>query len=179
MNGETPPADATKPVDESGQPPPGRRIITTRAEYLEAFDQLIDRVERTLRIFDADGAELGLNNAARIERLRAFLQGHPANRLLFAMHTPEHLERSAPRFRKLITLCSQQIECRRTQGDGARAQECFALADELHLVRRAAQSHPRGVVVDADLAQGQPMLQRFEDIWASAEPCLAPTTLGL
>lgn len=172
-------ATPTEPTDDSSQAPPSRRIITTRRAYLEAFDQLIDRVDRTLRIFDADAAELGLNNAERIERLRAFLQRHPVNRLQLAVHTPEHLQRFAPRFLKLIALCSQQIESRRTQGDGARAQDCFALADDLHLVRRGAQSHPRGVVIENDLSEAQPMLQRFEDIWETAERCLAPTTLGL
>ncbi len=158
---------------------PRRQIITLRAEYRDAFDRLIDQVERTLRIFDADAATLDLNSAERVERLQTFLHRHPNNRLLVAIHDPGHLERSAPRFLKLIAFHASQIETRQTQGEASRAQDCFVLADDDRVVRRAAQSHPRGAVIEFDTAELQPMLQRFEEIWELSVPCLAPTTLGL
>lgn len=180
MSAEQAPQPAAEPRRASSvEPQPQRRIITTRAEYLEAFDGLIDQVERTLRVFDADAAGLGLNSPQRIERLQAFLRRHPNNKLLLVVHAPEHLERFAPRFRKLIALFALQIETRQTQGEATRAQDCFALADDKRLVRRGAQTHPRGAVIEFDLPEIQPTAQRFDDLWEPSVPCLAPTTLGL
>lgn len=180
MSDQRPPQPTTEPNhDPIAEQLPQRQLFTTRAAYLEGFDRCIDQVERTLRIFDADAAELGLNDVARIDRLQAFLRRHPNNRLLLVVHLPDHLERFAPRFLKLIALFALQIETRQTQGEASRAQDCFVLADDLRVVRRGAQTHPRGAFIAFDLVEIQPMLQRFEDIWERSVPCLAPTTLGL
>jgi hypothetical protein len=158
---------------------PSRRIITTLAEYLAAFDFLIGVVRRELRIVDADTRQLSLNAPARVELLRTFLRRNLQNRLLIAVHAPELLREATPRFLTLMAEHSEQIAVRQTQEEGSRAQDCFALADADHLVRRGAQSNPRGVVITSSNEDCGPIRLRFEEIWESAVPCIAITTLGL
>ena len=67
----------------------------------------------------------------------------------------------------------------RTQGDAAKVQDCFALADGEHLVRRPVTTQPRGVLVLNDPKECQPMRERFDEIWESSEPAVSAATTGL
>jgi hypothetical protein len=67
----------------------------------------------------------------------------------------------------------------RTQGDAAKVQDCFVLADGDHLVRRPVTTQPRGVLVINDPKDCQPMRERFDEIWESSVPEVSVNTTGL
>jgi len=160
-------------------PQPERRVITTRGDYLAAFDDLVAAARKELRIFDPDLSQLELNTPTRIERLRQFLLASRENRLFIALHDTDHVTRAAPRVMNLLAQFSASIAVHRTEGDAARVQDCFVLADAEHLIRRPVAAQPRGVVVANDLKECQVMRERFDEIWQSSVPAVSATKLGL
>jgi hypothetical protein len=160
-------------------PQPARRVITARADYLAAFDELIPHVRRELRIFDPDLAQLELNAPERVEGLRRFLNANRDNRLYIAVHDPDHLTRRVPRMMDLLTQLSTNIAVHRTVDDAARAQDCFVLVDAEHIIRRPVAAHPRGVVLTDDQKEAHAMRERFDEIWQSSVPAVSATKLGL
>jgi len=170
---ETPVAE---PQEEAA---PQRRLITTRGEYLEGFFALLGLARRELKIFDPDLSQLDINAARQIELLTGFLRGSLARRVLVAVHSAEHVMRRCPRLISLLGSYSGRIVINITEGDAAKVQDCFVLADGEHLLRRPVTAQPRGVLVTHDPKDGQPMLERFGEIWESSVPGVSASTTGL
>ena len=84
-------------------PQPERQLLGSRREYLAAFDELVAGLRHELRVFDPDCAAARAERARRASRRCArFLLASRDNRLLIAVHDPEHLRRHAPRFLALL-----------------------------------------------------------------------------
>ena len=158
---------------------PERRLLGTRREYLAAFDELVAGLRRELRVFDPDCVQLDLSAPERAERMRAFLLASRDNRLLVAVHDPEHLKKHSPRFMRIVAEFSASIAIHQTEGEAARAQDCFVLADLEHFVRRPVATATRGVHAINELQEGRLIHERFDEIWQSSVPAISATTLGL
>jgi hypothetical protein len=159
--------------------PPQRTLLTTRKEYLEGFGTLLGLVQRELRIFDTDLAELDMNSVGRIEPLVRLLRESRAHRVYIALHDVEHVTKHCPRLIRLLGSFTAGISIYRTQGDAAKVQDCFVLADGAHLVRRPVTKQPRGVLVLNDPKECQPIRERFDEIWESSVPAVSANTTGL
>lgn len=160
-------------------PQPRRTLLEARSAYLAAFDELVAVARRELRVFDPDCAQLELNAPARYERLRQFLLASRDNRLFVAVHDPEHLKGGCPRMLQLVTEASAAIAIYQTEGEAARAQDCFVLCDMEHFIRRPVAAQPRGVYCVNEYQDARSMRERFEEIWQSSIPAISATTLGL
>lgn len=158
---------------------PQRTLITTRHEYLAALDDLLLRARRELCIFDPDLQMLDLGSLARSEMLARFLRADRDNRLLIALHDPAHLQRACPRMIDLLRDFSSGVSVQQTEGEAARAQDCFVLADTQNFVRRAVATQGRGVYALGEAREGHLLRNRFDEIWQSSTPAVAATTLGL
>lgn len=160
-------------------PQPRRRILAARRDYLVAFDELLGLARRELRIFDPDCAQLELNAPARNELVRQFLLASRDNRLLVVIHDPEHLRRACPRMLQTLAEFSAQLTIHESEGEAARAQDCFVLVDLEHFVRRPVAAQPRGVFAVNEYQDARLMRERFDEIWTSSVPSISATTLGL
>lgn len=160
-------------------PQPRREVLTSRRQYLEAFDGLLALVRRELRVFDPDGTQLELNAPARNAALRQFLLASPDSRLYLVVHDPEHLKRSCPRMIDCLRDFSAAIAIHQSEGEAARVQDCFVLADSEHFVRRPVAAQPRGVYTLNDYKDARLMRERFDEIWQSSVSAVSATTLGL
>jgi hypothetical protein len=158
---------------------PLRRLLTTRSEYLEGFSRLLGLARRDLRIFDPDLSTLDINSPGHIGMLARFLRESRASRVLVALHDVEHVTRRCPRLIALLGSYTGRISINRTEGDAAKVQDCFVLADGEHLVRRPVTTQTRGVLVTDDPGECQPMLERFDEIWESSLPGVSANTTGL
>jgi hypothetical protein len=164
-----PPADAV----------PERILLRTRSDYPEAFERLLGLARRELRIFDPDLSELEMNSASRLQTLTRFLRGSRTHRIHIALHDVGHVTKHCPRLIALLGSYTSAILIFRTHGDAAKVQDCFALADGDHLVRRPVRTQPRGVLVLNDPKECQPMRERFDEIWESSLPGVSAITTGL
>ena len=167
-------------MTEATDPPrPERVLFSTRREYLDAMERLIELAQRELRIFDADFFHLKIEAPRTQDLLRAFLLRGRDNRLYIAVHDTEYIRNYCPRLLVLLRQFSDRVFIHQTQDDAARAQDCFVLADKLHLVRRPVQAQPRGALRLYDEQESLAIYQRFLEIWDSSVPALSPTTSGL
>lgn len=158
---------------------PERTLILTKSEYLEGFNRLLGLARRELRIFDPDLSELDMNSTRRIETLTRFLRANRTHLVHVAVHDIDHITQRCPRLIALMGSYTAGIRISQTKGDAAKVQDCFVLADDVHLLRRPVTTQPRGVLVINDPKECQPMRERFEEIWESAEPAVSVNTTGL
>ena len=166
-------------TEEVASPQPERVLFSTRKEYLDAIERLIGLARRELRIFDADVSDLKIDSPWTYELLRAFLLRGRDNRLYMAVHQTDYIRNNCPRLLHLLRQFSDRMFIHQTQGDAARIQDCFVLADKLHFVRRPVQAQPRAVLRLNDEPECQGIYLRFSEIWDSSFPAVSATTSGL
>jgi len=158
---------------------PERILLAAKNDYLEGFERLLGLARRELRIFDPDLSELDVNSTRRIETLTRFLRGSRTHRIYIALHDVEHVVKRCPRLITLLGSYTAGIFILQTQGEAAKVQDCFVLADGDHLLRRPVTTQPRGVLVINDPKECQPMRERFDEIWESSVPAVSANTTGL
>ena len=160
-------------------PAPQRTLITTRGEYRDSVERLFGMVKRELRIFDPDLSELDFNSHGRIAALRRILSGGRTHRVYIALQDVEFVTTRCPRLIELLLIYPGGLSIFRTEGEAARAQDRFVLADEIHVVRRPVAMQARGVALFEDEHEGHAMRLRFDEIWESSTPAVSATKIGL
>ena len=158
---------------------PERILLQARSDYLEGFNRLLGLARRELRIFEPDLSELEMNSTSRVETLSRFLRESRTRRIYVALHDVEHVTKRCPRLIALMGSYTSVVLIFQTQGEAAKVQDCFVLADGDHLVRRPVTTQPRGVLVINDPKECQPMRERFEEIWEASLPTVSVNTTGL
>jgi hypothetical protein len=160
-------------------PEPKRTLIASRKEYLDAVEQLLAMVKRELRIFDPDLSELDFNSENRIASLRRILSGGRMHRVYIALHDVEYVTTRCPRLIELLLIHPSGLFISRTEGEAARAQDRFVLADENHVVRRPVATQARGALLLDDVHEGHGMRLRFDEIWESSTAAVSAAKTGL
>jgi hypothetical protein len=158
---------------------PERHLFTSRAEYVTGFEQVLSLAHHELRIFDPDLSQLPLNTPGTLDVLRDFLTRRRENKVYIALHHPDLVARRMPRLMDLLAMFGANLLIHQTEGDAARVQDCFVLADHHHFVRRLVWTQPRGVLVLNDQKEAHKMLERFGEIWQSSVPAVSASTSGL
>jgi hypothetical protein len=149
----------------------------TRRELEVQWRALLARARGRLDLFDPDFAVYPLGAPDTDALLRAFL--HAGGSLRLALHETRHIERSCPRFLRLLRDYSHRAECRRSPRSLRHLSDSFAIADGLHAVRRFHAGHLRGeAAFDAPAVVELPA-HRFDALWEESRPTLAPTLTGL
>jgi hypothetical protein len=169
------PPDGTTPAP----PSPRRETLATVAAQVAAIDTLIGLAQHSIRVFDVDLSETGWNDAARADKIATFLRASRTARLEIVVHETTWIERSCPRLTGLLRFYSQAIKIYRT-GEGARhAMDPMVIVDGRHFLHRLDILQPRAVLAIEQPIATQPLVERFEEIWSSAEPGVNATVLGL
>jgi hypothetical protein len=160
-------------------PAPRSVELATIAEQIAAIDELIGLAQRRIRVFDQDLAQTGWNQAARTERLAAFLRGTRGRRLDIIVHDTHYLEGAAPRLRGLLRTYSHAMTIYRTGDEARLATDPLLIVDDRHYLHRFHHQRPRAAMGVNQPEQTRPLAARFEEIWATGEPGLSATVLGL
>jgi hypothetical protein len=166
-------------TEPSADSAPERTLLQARSDYVTGFGRLLGLARRELRIFDPDLSGLEMNSAGRAETLAGFLRGGPNRRLFIALHDVDYVSKHCPRLIALLGIYASSIFIYRTIGEAAKVQDCFALADGDHLIRRPVTAQARGVMVIGDPKECLPMRERFDEIWESSIPAVSANTTGL
>ena len=149
----------------------------TRRELEAQWRVLLGRARGRLDLFDPDFAAYPLGAPDVEAALRAFLQAGGTLRL--ALHDTAHVERSCPRFLRVLRDYSHRVECRITPRSLRHLSDSFALADGLHGVRRFHRDHMRGEAAFDAPASVELPAQRFEALWEESVSVLTPSVTGL
>ena len=153
--------------------------LNSNADYVAALDTLCGLAQRELIVFEKNYENTGFNGEARYESLRAFLLASPHNRLQMLAHDTTHLVQHCPRVMMLLRQFAHSMQIYRTPPHLLQVSEPFAVADQLHYVRRFHFDDPRGILARDDPEGARMLHSRFLEMWGASHPGAAATTLGL
>jgi hypothetical protein len=158
---------------------PGYRIVDTVAGQAQAIDQLLGLARESVRVFDTDMSQARWNSPARADALASFLRGSRDARLQIILHDTHYLEASCAGLVALLRRYSAAITIYRTGADARVATDPLLIADDRHFLHRFHADAARAALAIDQPGLAKPLLQRFEQIWATGEPGLAGDVLGL
>ncbi len=158
---------------------PQHTSLNGMTDYINALDTLCSLAQRSLFIFEKDFDGIGFNSAARYDTLRAFLLANPMNRLHLLAHDTAPLVQRCPRVMMLLRQFSYSLQIYRTPDHLRRVSEPFAIADELHFVRRFHFDDAHGILATHDPEGARALQFRFLEMWSASSPGASATTLGL
>jgi hypothetical protein len=152
--------------------------VDTVAGQADAIDNLIALARARIQVFDIDLAQCGWHTAARADALARFLR-QPHARLDVIVHDTRWIEANAPRFVQLLRQFGHAMTLYKTGSEARAAMDPLVIVDRRHFVHRFHIEQPRAAVA-LDLPHvAKPLAARFDEIWATGEPGLAGTVLGL
>ncbi|MCC7326055.1 MAG: hypothetical protein IT521_04540 [Burkholderiales bacterium] len=154
-------------------------MLDTVAAQAAAIDELIDLAQHRLQIFDVDLSQCGWQTAARAERLVAFLRRAPSSKIDLIVHDTRRLETSCPRLLALLRMHTPAFTVYRTGSEAKSAMDPLLIADGRHFLHRFHFDQPRASLAIEQPQLARPLVTRFEQIWATGEPGLGATVLGL
>jgi hypothetical protein len=162
-------------------PPPEARVVAlgSVAEQCAAIDELIGLAQRRIRVFDQDLSQTGWNSPARIERLSAFLRETRGRRLDIIVHDTTYLETACPRMLNLLRTYCHAITIYRTGDEARLATDPLLIVDDRHYLHRHHFEQPRATMGIEQPEQTRPLVNRYDEIWATGEPGINATVLGL
>lgn len=158
---------------------PQHMALNSTRDYTDALDTLCGLAQRSLYMFEKDFDGIGFNSEARYDILRGFLLASPTNRLHLLAHDTRPLEQRCPRMMMLLRQFSYNMHIFRTPEHLRGVSEPFAVADELHYVRRFHFDDPRGILARYDAGGARTLQSRFLEMWSSSHAAVSATTLGL
>ena len=167
------------PDGEANGSSPRYERLATVAEQVAAIDMLIELAKLSIRAFDIDLSRMGWNDAARAQKLSAFLRSTPAARLEIVVHDTGWIEQSCPRLTNLFRLHSHAIAIRRAGADAKSAMDPLLIVDGIHFLHRFNIAQPRAALSIGDPEAALPFVTRFNAISETSEPGLTASVLGL
>ena len=173
-----PPADPHPPGDGHGAEPAETHLDTIGAQ-IAAIDRLLDLAQQHVQVFDIDLSQGGWNAPARIESLMRFLRGATHPRLDIIVHDTRWIESSAARLCALLRTYGHAVTIYTTGAEARSAMDPLVIVDGRHMLHRFHISQPRASLVIEQPHAVKPWMTRFEEIWATGEPGIAGTVLGL
>jgi hypothetical protein len=165
----------------STEPPIEPRVVllSSVAEQAAAIDDLIPLARHHIRVFDQDLSQAGWNTAVRAERLSAYLREVRGRRLDIIVHDTRYLESACPRMVALLRIFSYAMSILKTGEEAKVATDPLLIVDSMHYLHRFHFEQPRATLGIAQPEQTQPLANRFDEIWATGEPGISGTVLGL
>ena len=171
--------DTSTSPDDRDAPEPREAILDTVAAQADAIDEILDLGRQRLCVFDVDLTQAGWNTPRRADRLAAFLRRGRHARLEMILHDTRCLEARCPRLLAVQRLHSAAVTIYRTGPEARHAMDPMVIADGRHMLHRFHIDQPRASLAIDKPALVRPLLMRFEEIWATGEPGLTATVLGL
>ena len=171
--------DSSTSPETTAAPVPREVRLDTVAAQTAAIDELIGLAQHKLQVFDIDLSQTGWNTAVRADNLSAFLRRAVPARFELILHDTRWMESSCPRLLNLLKRYSSSITVYRTGPEARVAMDPLVIVDGKHFLHRFHMSQPRASLVIDNSQLAGPLVTRFEEIWATGEPGLAGTVLGL
>lgn len=167
------------PSTSDSAPEPREQILETVAAQAAAIDEVIGLARHRLQVFDVDLAQGGWQTAARADALAAYLRRNKAARLEIIVHDTRYIETSCARLVTLLRQHAHAITIYRTGSEARNAMDPLVIADGRHFLHRFHIDQPRATLAIEHPQLARPLVMRFEQIWATGEPGLGASVLGL
>lgn len=154
------------------------RRIGSRSEARIAFDDIVSRTQRALRIADDRGEFYGFDRKRFADALEALLGRGRDTTVEIVLHDPGFVERSCPRVVALLRRHWPRLRVLRSEESARNYPRGFVLADDLVVLRRPHHDNPLTLVDfdDEAVAQARALL---DELAAGATVAIPPDTTGL
>jgi hypothetical protein len=172
-------ATSTPMSDALPTPQPRQELLVTVSAQVAALDEIIALARHSIRVFDNDMSEMGWNSAARAEQLSAFLRRARTSKIEIIVHETRWLESSSPRLLALLKSFGDRMTIYRTGPEARGASDPLVLVDGRHFLHRFHIEQPRATLAIESPHLAGPLINRFDEIWATGEPGLTGTVLGI
>ena len=167
------------PPDSPPVPQPRQETLATVGAQVAALDELLLLAQHSVRVFDYDMAEMGWNSQVRADRLSAFLRRSRTSKVEIIVHETRWLESSCPRLLNVLKTFGDRMTIYRTGPEARGASDPLVLIDGRHFLHRFHIEQPRATLAIESPQLAGPLVNRFEEIWATGEPGLTGTVLGI
>ncbi|MCL5060587.1 MAG: hypothetical protein M1449_08850 [Candidatus Thermoplasmatota archaeon] len=151
----------------------------TPAEFRTAFDALLGKTQRQLRLYDHDLSLLDIDHAPRHAALRALCVTGGGRRIELLLDDISLVARKHPRLMQLVRDFGHVLEIRQADPDAPRPDEAFVLADRHGVLLRADKAAVRGTLHLDDARDAVLLNQSFDGMWQRSPAGVSATTLGL
>ena len=158
---------------------PREERLETIQQQVAAIDALIGLARERICVFDVDLSQGGWNTIARGDVLSAFLRTKRNARLDIIVHDTRWIETSAPRLTTLLRRYGYAMTIYKTGADARGAMDPLLIVDARHYVHRYHIGQSGATLAINMPQQARPLVTRFEEIWATGEPGLSGTVLGI
>ena len=170
---------ATSTSLPEGAPAPREALLAGVAAQLDAIDEIVGYARSRIQVFDTDLGWGGWSRATRIDALGRFLRGGRTVRLDIIVHDTRWLEASSGRLIGVLRQYPHAVTMYRTGREAAAAMDPLVIVDRAHCLHRFHIDQPRAALIVAMPGAVKSLAARFDEIWATGEPGLSSTTLGL
>ena len=167
------------PSTSDKHPEPREQVLDSLASLGDAIDQLVELAQQRLQVFDLDLSQGGWQGVKRAQALTAFLRRGSHARLEIIVHETRFIETSCARLLLLLRQYAHAVTIYRTSGEARKAMDPLVIADGRHFVHRFHVEQPRASLAIEHPQLARPLVMRFEQIWATGEPGLGASVLGL
>jgi len=178
-SGSTPTDTATGRTPPPATPEPRDELLDTVAAQVSAIDGIVGMARQRIQVFDRSLADGGWNRPERIAALAAFLRRSRHARIEIIVHDTRWIETSAPRLLNLLRLHGDAMQVWRTGPEAHAAMDPLVIVDGCHYVHRFHADQPRARLAIAQPESARPLAERFDEIWATGEPAIGGSVLGL
>lgn len=175
-------SSSSTPDDSKASPEtiaPREERLDTVAAQIAAIDELVRLATQKIQVFDVDLSECGWNSTARVEALASFMRNARNPRFDVIVHDTRWIETSGARLQQLLRTFGHAMTVYKTGPEASGAMDPLIIVDQRHFLHRYHISQPRATLSIAVPQAAMPLVNRFEEIWATGEPGLTGTTLGL
>lgn len=156
-----------------------QRTLDTIAEQVASIDALVPLARQRIRVFDIDMSQMGWNSVRRTALIKTFLRSSRNAQLEIIVHDTRYLEAACPRLTGLLQHSSAGMKIARTGPAARSASDPLVIVDDRHFLHRFHIDQPRATLAIEAPALAQPLIRRFDEIWATAEAGLGMSVLGL
>jgi hypothetical protein len=167
------------PAEKNAAIEPRQETLVTIAEQVIALDELVGLAQHSIRVFDGNMSQMGWNRPARVEKLAAFLRRSRRARIEIIVHDTRWLEESCARLMILLKSFSDRITIYRTGPEAKGAADPLVLVDGRHYLHRFHIEQPRATLAIDAPHLAAPLVNRFDEIWATGETGLTGSVIGL
>ncbi|MFN3715528.1 MAG: hypothetical protein ACK4R8_02265 [Thiobacillus sp.] len=144
-----------------------------------AFDAVLARAPRELRLYDRDIGLWQLDDPARHAALRALCVAGGGRRIECLLDDVTRVVHALPRLMQLLRDFSHVLAIRQADPHTPRPDQAWVLANRHDVVFRPDKNAPHGALYLDDPAHAVALHQTFESLWQRAQAPLSATTLGL
>jgi hypothetical protein len=163
-------------------PPPGlprEARLDSVVAISRAHDEVIALAQRHVKVFDIDLSWGAWNTAERCAALSSYLRRMPGARLDIIVHDTRWVESYAARLTALLVRHAHAMKIYRTGAAARTAMNPLVIVDDLHFVHRHHVAWTHGTLSIGSPERAKALVERFDEIWATGEPGVAGSVLGL